>query len=408
MAPGFTRSLMRTLARCLPPAVFAWVAGVAWTCRSRWLAWRVPVLRWGVSRLPGDYAHGGPPRGVATGQVGDARTVPGPEPFRETTATILGASPVAHHAAPVFPSRLELAALQGAVLDGRTGAVCARHGLLVAALSPYCRRTPAPPPWDHPVFSDWQRKRVEALAGDWVVLQTPQAGVYYHWMLEVLPRVHVLRGAGMLDGAARYLVPPLEAFHRETLAAAGIPEGRLRVCDPGTRYRCERLVCTSDLCPEGTVERLAPWLKTLFGVASAPGRSGVLYVTRKQAGLREVVDEERLVAVVESFGGRAVSLEGLPVAEQARLFAGSRCIVSPHGSSLANLVFCHPGTAIIEMAAPAYVRLLYPRRGTRLGLRYWLLVGEGPGEPADRPGLYAPIRIRPDTVRRTLDQALEG
>lgn len=373
------------------------------------MALRAPLLRTVTGRLPGTPAAWGPPRGVAAGQSFGERflALPGPEPFIETHAQVLGATLAAVADRPVYPDLILAGEVRGVIVDGRTGAVIDADGRLLPKLSTYCRRSRAPAPWDHPVFSDWGRKRQVVCPGAWVLLQSPQSGVYYHWLLEVLPRLAVLESVGLMPSGFRCLVPPLRPFHEQTLQAAGITSDRWQVCAPDTRYLCERLLSTSDLCPQGGVERLAPWLRAaLRGDTADTPADELLYITRKDAGLRDVPNEGDIVAVVKRFGGRTVSLDELPVREQARLFAGARCLVTAHGSALANLVFCRPGTAIVELAAPAYVRLLYARMATRLGLRYWILVGEGPREEAGRPGLYMPVLVSAGSLQSVLARIL--
>jgi capsular polysaccharide biosynthesis protein len=103
-----------------------------------------------------------------------------------------------------------------------------------------------------------------------------------------------------------------------------------------------------------------------------------------------------------------VTLEDMEVGMQAALFHSAHCIVAAHGSALANLVFCRPGTRVLELYSPAYVRVLYPRIGTALELDYWYLIGAGKREQPGRPGLYASIKIDQLEFRNTLLKMLNS
>ena len=44
-----------------------------------------------------------------------------------------------------------------------------------------------------------------------------------------------------------------------------------------------------------------------------------------------------------------VQLEGLPVVDQAKLFANVRIVLGPHGTGLTNIIFCRRGSTVIEL-----------------------------------------------------------
>ena len=51
-----------------------------------------------------------------------------------------------------------------------------------------------------------------------------------------------------------------------------------------------------------------------------------------------------------------VDLEGMSVADQIVLFQRAEFVISPHGAGLANLLFCEPGTKVIEFMPSADLR----------------------------------------------------
>ena len=72
----------------------------------------------------------------------------------------------------------------------------------------------------------------------------------------------------------------------------------------------------------------------------------------------------------------SVALETLSVAQQMTLFSQAEAIVGAHGSGLANLVFCSPGTAVVEMFSPNYLRTDYWMISQYLQLHHYNLGGE--------------------------------
>ena len=62
---------------------------------------------------------------------------------------------------------------------------------------------------------------------------------------------------------------------------------------------------------------------------------------------------EKLLA---RYGFETVYLETMSISDQVRLFQTAEFIIGPHGAGLANLLFCEPGTKVIEFALLVDVR----------------------------------------------------
>ena len=332
-------------------------------------------------------------------------SIPGPRRTPPVRARTLGNLKLEEFAdVPLLPESVELAELSGSYVDGATGAVMDSNSRLVIELSPYGKRSPVERPWDHPVFYRFTNCKRRKVPGTSVLLANPNGGVYFHWLLELFPRLGLLKAHDLLPPDFCCLVSQTGGFVTDSLRAAGVPPERIHVLEPGFQYHVERLLTTSDLFPQGMITTFAPWLRETFVGAEPklPQETPLIYITRRDNGLRTVEDEAELITIVEELGGEVVALEGMDVRKQAALFNTSRCIVAAHGSALANLVFCRPGTRILELYSPAYVRVLYPRIGTALDLDYWYLIGRGKREQPGRPGLYASIKIDPLEFRNTL------
>ncbi|MGB0908929.1 MAG: glycosyltransferase family 61 protein, partial [Nitrospirales bacterium] len=72
-------------------------------------------------------------------------------------------------------------------------------------------------------------------------------------------------------------------------------------------------------------------------------------------------NESEFSSLLNKFGFEICFLERLSFNEQVTLFQEAETVISPHGSGLANLVFCSPGTKVVELfparATDAYFRL---------------------------------------------------
>jgi len=102
-----------------------------------------------------------------------------------------------------------------------------------------------------------------------------------------------------------------------------------------------------------------------------------IYVSRRQCGTGRLVNEAELLALLEKRGFECVVLEDLSFLDQVRLFDAAEIVMGTHGSGLANLVFCRPGTAVIELFSPNYINVMYWALSNQIGLAYYFVKGAG-------------------------------
>lgn len=74
-----------------------------------------------------------------------------------------------------------------------------------------------------------------------------------------------------------------------------------------------------------------------------------VYVSRRDSVKRSLSNEVELESALAEVGFRIVTLSGRTFQDQVRLFRSARLIVSAHGAGLANVIFCRPGSRVIEL-----------------------------------------------------------
>ena len=189
---------------------------------------------------------------------------------------------------------------------------------------------------------------------------------YYHWMLDYLPRL-------MLAGAdVRLLVNEARApFQDECFALLGIDADRLVGAPDAVQIVCDELQAAPVPVRQMRLDGAAlAWLRGDFAAKALVGASAGapmstrrrLYVSRKDASLRRVVNEAELFDALEPLGFELVIGGDLSVAEQVRLFSGADLVVAPHGAALTNLVFTNPGALLVELSAAQRVQYSFFRQ----------------------------------------------
>jgi len=179
------------------------------------------------------------------------------------------------------------------------------------------------------------------------------AHCYYHWMLDILPKLGLLELAGIqLADVDHFLVREVNgSFHKETLARLGIDAKKIVVTKDDSYLRCEKLLHI-DLRNGGGMKmhRFVPqWMKHVYPPVYPTGERIKLYISRPEGVRRGVANESELIPILKSYGYTITAMEGMSVLEQAQLLARADVLISPHGGALTNMVFCQPGIQILEL-----------------------------------------------------------
>jgi capsular polysaccharide biosynthesis protein len=200
-------------------------------------------------------------------------------------------------------------------------------------------------------------RTVQRIDGTLGLLAAPQGWNYYHWLHDVLPRQHLLeRWSGVIE---KYAVPAnLSAVQRETLELLGVGPERLLLLAGNQRLRCQHLYVPSLPGSEGcSPPWVLPFLRDKFlpPAASVAGRGSLIYIVRGANAPRPVLNEEALIARLQSRGFTPVSPDRLGFLEQVALFRDAKLIVAAHGAGLANLAFANH-TGVLELFSADYPR----------------------------------------------------
>lgn len=200
------------------------------------------------------------------------------------------------------------------------------------------------------------------LPGISVMLGTLGGQTFYHFFAETLPKLRIL--APYLESCDRILLSRYgETWKRRWLALWGL-EHKAVFIDELSHHVCDQLIFTNRFVRHFEP---GPWcvdsLRHLPGLPPVPAQANphgpVLWLDRSGQHMRSVAWEKDLVAALP--GITPVNLDTLAPADAARLLASARAIVGFHGAAFANMVFCPPGTRVVELFTelkqPWYARL---------------------------------------------------
>ncbi|RYU74631.1 glycosyltransferase family 61 protein [Hymenobacter persicinus] len=239
-------------------------------------------------------------------------------------------------------------------------------------------------------------------------------GNYYPWLIDSLPRLHLVKEAGLWDSIDYFLIYDLNRrFVVDSLLALGIRREQLLDVSTHRHLVADRLIVTSPVRGHGThtPEWAGAFLRQELVPAAAPESfSPFVYLSRRDAPARHVLNEDAVEELLRPYGFQTHVLGEYSLAQQIALFAGARVVVAPTGAGLANLAFAPPGTAVIELFPKHFTVIEYPELCYRLGLPHQFLVSEAAnGElHSRREGWRENLTVDVPALRQCLQRALHG
>ena len=194
--------------------------------------------------------------------------------------------------------------------------------------------------------------RIHRVPGTVISLSTDGHTNFYHWMLDVLPKLFLVLAAGIRD--TPFYVGASTRFQKETLELFGIPPGQVLNCDDLPFLQADRLIVPflGEQHPPNVFSAakcrllaavFSPLVSGDLPVSNLPAR---FVISRRKTRSRRIVNEDELLAQLAPLGFRPVCLEDFPLMEQLALFANADAIVASTGAGLINLIHCRPGIPV--------------------------------------------------------------
>lgn len=216
--------------------------------------------------------------------------------------------------------------------------------------------------------------------GTVMVLCSHEPANYGSFLFRVLPKLHAMRahGLGHLPVTAWAHSPAfLELFR-----LAGVPASQVLQHDVHALTTFDRVIAPSLRNPHAFLD---PESHALFQKLAQdnPGTGGGrrLYVSRmgqarRGVSTRQMLNEAELAKAVSALGFEVIEPEQLSPAEQIAAFGSADVVVGPSGSAMFNVVFCRPGTKVLDIESEA--SWIYAHTGlfASCKTRYGLFVAE--------------------------------
>lgn len=235
---------------------------------------------------------------------------------------------------------------------------------------------------------------------------------YYHWLIDSLARIHLLKQSCWYDRVDWFLIPGNRLnYQRDSLRMLGIPEEKMIIADRETHIQADVLLATTYV---RYYEHLPAWCcnflresflkpETFTGLETHP----FVYISRKDAKRRLIVNEPELLQLLDEYGFRSFELTSLSFSEKIQLFHQARVIVGTLGAGHTNLVFCKSGTDVLEILPEVFAFPDYYYIAEKVDVRYsYVFAPSVTAAKTVNQRIRSNIKVDLDEVRQKLDQIM--
>jgi len=267
------------------------------------------------------------------------------------------------------------------------------------------------PPELHWTFRKLKLPTPTPLSGRSLILASTGGDSYFHWMTDVLPRVRLAKQAGYeMDFFDHFIINKVEAsYQRETLDYLKIPSKKIReIGAKPSGYLCEQAVLPSlPSFPGAVPPETIQYVRSIIPETNL-NKAGKLYIGRGKSKRRKIPEEGRIIDWLKTQGFEIIDCGEMSVKDQAAAFAHAELIVAPHGGALTNLIFCRPGTKVVELLSSNYPNPCYRNLCGVAKLPYIGIIGnsqksETTSDLSDSSGA---IETRLEDIKKALGQLL--
>tara|TARA_Y100001972_G_scaffold127299_1_gene183712 strand:- start:602 stop:1561 length:960 start_codon:yes stop_codon:yes gene_type:complete len=241
-----------------------------------------------------------------------------------------------------------------------------------------------------------------------ICLSSNEAPNYGAFLFRIFPKIVEI---ARLSVDLRILVPMYFPALRQYLLMAGISEHRLIPQYLDRIYLIKRVLVPSirnrDVWLDDETLAFYDQLRLRHGSAQ---RGRKIYLSRRDfakgpsANGRIMINEGELIPRLTARGFEIVEPQHFNAFEQVRLFSSASALLSASGSAFFNVVFCYPGTKMIDIESEPHWVHGHARMFSSRGLRYGFF--EGVPSSYEFKQHHVPFHVNVDALMRRLDSFL--
>lgn len=192
--------------------------------------------------------------------------------------------------------------------------------------------------------------KVVKINGDCIVAHNSYFQNYYHWLLEAVPRLFLLKDkAPQLKLILNANSPN---FIKQYVSLFGFKE--IVYLQDDVMAKVDQITFTSFTSRglamyEPVIRDMVKWLFQKNNIQENSNPTKNIFITRKSAKYRRLINEPEIIDYLSSKGFEIVTLENLSVKEQMQLFADAKNVIGTQGAGMANMIYSTHGKMLMTI-----------------------------------------------------------
>lgn len=163
---------------------------------------------------------------------------------------------------------------------------------------------------------------------------------YYHWLMEAMPRLYLLKEKAV--ELKLILNEDSPSFIKQYVALFGFKE--IIYVNENFLAKVEKIVFTTFTSRglamyDPLMRDMVKWLFEKNGIQENQHPTKNIFITRKNAKYRRLINEDEIIAYLSAKGFEIVTLENLTIKEQIQLFANAKNVIGTQGAGMANMIY---------------------------------------------------------------------
>lgn len=201
----------------------------------------------------------------------------------------------------------------------------------------------------------------------------------WHVWIDLISKFRLIEKRWSTNFARFCYIVPNQSPYFDKVCKELFPDVKLVIMPKNATWQFKHLLVPSlSNSKDGIiVPPLAPWLRHFKGLHNLKGVKPhrKIVVLRPGAVTRRIQNSDELMLNLK--GWETVVLEKMSIREQMKTFAEASHVVAAHGAGLTNLLWCQPGTKVLEINQKSELhKKVYPILSHNLDLEHKLYLAD--------------------------------
>ena len=213
----------------------------------------------------------------------------------------------------------------------------------------------------------------------WLPIDDDSKGNPWHIWIDVISKFRLLEKKWSTNFTKYCFVLANHSLYFEKVCEELFPEIKIMVMPKNETWLFKHLIVPSmSNSKDGIiVPPMSPWLRHFKGTHNLKGVKPYrkIVVLRPGSVTRRISNSDELLLNLK--GWETVVLENMTIKDQIKIFSEASHVVAAHGAGLTNLLWCQPGTKVLEINQKSEIhKKVYPLLSHSLNLEHKLYLAD--------------------------------